>query len=191
MKKLLTCLLLLPFTTFSQAISVNIYQGENLMDGVAIYYNGQSDGVDLRDSKKINNPSVNIAIISSDTLAVEQRTTYATVQLRAWNLTPGEDYRLEIIAPGISNAFLIDSNNYHAIGERLSYPFTVTKTGTNRFRLAFCSVLSINENSVPLPVRNPIIYTIYEGYFNPKSYTTPIKPHGLLKKINNNTYLKL
>jgi hypothetical protein len=151
MKKLLLITLLLPLAGIGQltAISVNLYKGNDLMDGVAVYYNGQSDSVDNLDIQKLTNPSANIAIINGiDTLAGEQRTSMATVDLRLWNLTLGADYRLEIVTRNINTAFLLDSSNYRYAGSFVSYPFIVTKTATNRFKIAFCPVLSIQPEII-------------------------------------------
>jgi hypothetical protein len=153
MKKLLLFLALLPLVATAQltAISVNLYKDTILMDGVAVFYNGQSDAVDNIDIPKLTNPGLNIAITTgSDTLAGEFRTSYQNVNLRIWNLTPGVEYRLQIVTRNISTAFLIDSFTYKYVGDSLNYQFEPQKNATNRFKIAFCPVLSIGNEIVPV-----------------------------------------
>lgn len=199
MKPILIALMLLPVVAAGQvkAVSVNLYDNqENLMDGIAVFFNGQSDTVDLFDIKKINNPSVNIGIIAgNDTLAGEQRTSYASVQLRLWNLIAGSSYRLQIITKGVTNAFLADSSHYNAVGDSLSYKFSVSKTATNRLKLEFCSVLSLPvTGQVTAPYRtinylNTGIYYVY-NIMGQLIYRGSDKPYGLFKNIGGGRYIK-
>lgn len=120
MKPILTTIMVVIVTAAHcqlPVVSINLYADNNLMDGVALFYNNQSDTVDLFDLRKINNPSANIAIIhNTDTLASEQRTTYSQAQLRCWNLIAGEQYSIVIKPVGVANAFLVDSSKYIPVG---------------------------------------------------------------------------
>jgi hypothetical protein len=143
------------FKSYSQvtATSINLFTypmpGSDiraLQDGVAVFFNTQSDTVDLFDIKKITNPLENIAILRNNVLlAGEQRTTFDTIPLTLWNLTT-RDYELEIFLRNINEAYLEDviagTKNYFTSADTLRYKFTNNtllspKDSSVRFRLIF------------------------------------------------------
>lgn len=194
MKKLLTCLLLLPTLLFSQAkmVSVNLYQGNNLMDGCLIVLNGQSDKVDLFDQRKITNPAANIAIINGkDTLASEQRTSYATIPLYLWNLKDSS-YRLQIFTKNMNNVFLQDGGKYTLVTDTLKYYFTGNKASISRFKIYLCTVLSIPEVSAPVRPNQTGAqeYTIINMLGQTVDKVRKL-PAGAYRKVNNSTYIKI
>jgi hypothetical protein len=199
MKKLLLAFLL--FTTVSatpqlKAISVNLYNGTNLMDGCAVLYNGQmwADAVTLDDSRKITNPLENIAIIKGkDTMAIEKRTTYSTVNLSLYNISDGT-HSLKIKSVGITTAFLQDGDKLTHIKDSIIYPFTVQRN----FKIIFCSVLNIpvqqtvNQNQQQRPTQTDENYRVYNT-LGQLVYKRKTKPAGnqwkLLRYLGDNIYV--
>lgn len=125
-----------------------------LQDGVAVFFNSQSDTVDLYDIKKITNPLENIAILRNNVLlAGEQRTTFDTIPLTLWNLTT-RDYELEIFLRNITEAYLEDvqagTKQYFTSVDTLRYKFTNNtelspKDSSVRFRLIFGKPSVVND----------------------------------------------
>lgn len=117
-----------------------------LQDGVAVFFNGQSDTVNLFDLKKITNPLENIAILRNNVLlAGEQRTSMDTIPLTVWNLQPRR-YEIEIFLRNITEAYLEDvqanTKRYFTSADTLHYFFTnnaanTPKDSSVRFRLIF------------------------------------------------------
>ncbi|MFT3680158.1 MAG: hypothetical protein QM791_07780 [Ferruginibacter sp.] len=156
-KPLLLCIVSFLFLKASSqqltAVSVNLftYLEENnneraLEDGIAVFFSGYSDTVDLFDLRKLTNPLENIAIVREGILlAGEHRTNYDTIPLTLWNLQQ-RDYELEIILRNIPYAALEDvatnTKQYFTLTDTLRYKFTNTIAGSPkdsavRFRLLF------------------------------------------------------